>query len=275
MKKIALLIDLENVSPQIIDQVMTKLTPLGSVQIKRAYADCSKASCQLLNWKEICLKYNIEIVHHFACKPNKNSSDILLAIDAIDIFHQYDIDLFCIVSSDSDFSSLVQRLKSHQREVIAMGSNPPNDSYTLLFEQFYQLSPEPESKPEPTPQPKAQPAKPPFFKQALSKLSKLLRPTKPKMQAAEPKKIASVPQPTSLNQEQQMIKMAFHKSKKTSAGYAPQVNFASSLTPDDRQFILQKYGTFAKFVRESPYLTTKPQPNSPTQFLIKPNLSGN
>lgn len=277
MNSIALLIDLENISPQIIDQVFETLTPLGTIKIKRAYGDFSKSSSQLLKWKSLCLTHNIEIIHHFSCKPNKNSSDILLAIDAMDILHHHHIDTFCIVSSDSDFSSLVQRLKRNQCNVIGIGSNQPNESYTLIFDDFYQISPEPLPQLQKQPEPEqTRPARS-FLSNKFNRLIKFFYAKSPESIKPKAKVIgAEKPQTPSttapLTQEQQLIKTAYKKAKKNAEGYVMQSIFASALTVEQRNFIKNHYKTFGRFVVESPYLSIKVINNCQSQHWIKPNF---
>ena len=149
MATVAILIDAENVSADFVPHIFKKLSQSHQMILKRAYGDFSKN--QLQKWKEIAFKHHIETIHRFSC--NKNSSDIMLVIDAMDILYQQKIDTFCLFSSDSDFSSLVLRLKQAQKQVIGIGKQSANPSYKSLFDQFIPID-EPksiESKPISTP----------------------------------------------------------------------------------------------------------------------------
>ena len=116
--QIAVLIDFENVGLNSIQGLFDQLSDLGRVIVKRAYADWSSAGKQ----RDQVLELGIEAVHHFhAAKVAKNSSDISLAIDAVDLLYRSPVDTFVIVSADSDFVTLVSKLRSAGKTVIGAG----------------------------------------------------------------------------------------------------------------------------------------------------------
>ena len=116
--QIAVLIDYENVGLNSIRGLFDQLSDLGRVIVKRAYADWSSAGKQ----RDYVLELGIEAVHHFhAAKVAKNSSDISLAIDAVDLLYRSPVDTFVIVSADSDFVTLVSKLRSAGKTVIGAG----------------------------------------------------------------------------------------------------------------------------------------------------------
>ena len=116
--QIAVLIDFENVGLGSIQGLFDQLSDLGRIIVKRAYADWSSAGKQ----RDQVLELGIEAVHHFhAAKVAKNSSDISLAIDAIDLLYRSPVDTFVVVSADSDFVTLVSKLRSAGKTVIGAG----------------------------------------------------------------------------------------------------------------------------------------------------------
>jgi hypothetical protein len=91
---------------------------MGRIIVKRAYADWSVERSK----RDQLLELGIEAVHHFrSTKSGKNSSDIKLAIDAVDLLHSADLDTFVIVSSDSDFVPLVSKLRAAGKSVVGAG----------------------------------------------------------------------------------------------------------------------------------------------------------
>lgn len=115
---VAVLIDYENVGLDSIQDLLDQLSNVGRVIIKRAYADWSSQRGK----RDQLLELGIEAIHHFrSTKSGKNSSDIRLAIDAVDLLHEAPIDTFVIVSSDSDFVPLVSKLRAAGKSVIAAG----------------------------------------------------------------------------------------------------------------------------------------------------------
>lgn len=117
-QQIAVLIDYENVGLNSIQWLFDQISDIGRIVVKRAYADWSTASSR----RNQLLELGIEPIHLFHSAPSgKNSSDIRLAIDAIELLYQSPVDTFVIVSSDSDFVPLVSKLRSAGKTVIGAG----------------------------------------------------------------------------------------------------------------------------------------------------------
>ena len=116
--QIAVLIDYENVGLGSMQYLFDQLSDVGRVIVKRAYADWSAGG----KHREQVLELGIEAVHHFrAAGSAKNSSDISLAVDAVELLHTSPVDTFVIVSADSDFVSLVSKLRAAGKTVIGAG----------------------------------------------------------------------------------------------------------------------------------------------------------
>jgi uncharacterized protein (TIGR00288 family) len=117
-ENVAVLVDYENVGLESMESLLDQLSDVGRVIIKRAYADWSVHR----NKRDQLLEYGIEASHHFrSTKQSKNSSDISLTIDAIDLLYSAPVDVFVIVSSDSDFVPLVNKLRSAGKSAIGAG----------------------------------------------------------------------------------------------------------------------------------------------------------
>lgn len=116
--QLAVLIDFENVGLDHIRPLLDQLSDLGRVIIRRAYADWSKAASK----RDQLLQLGMEPIHVFRSSVSgKNSSDIRLAIDAVELLYRSPVDTFVIVSSDSDFVPLVTALRSAGKTVIGAG----------------------------------------------------------------------------------------------------------------------------------------------------------
>lgn len=120
LKNIALLIDADNTSPRGIDPVLTVMAELGQVNIKRAYGNFAKNNLQ--NWDKITHRYGIRPQQQFDLTAGKNATDMAMTIDAIDLLYQGKVDGFGIMSSDSDFTPLVTRLRQDGLIVYGFGS---------------------------------------------------------------------------------------------------------------------------------------------------------
>ncbi len=117
-RQLAVLIDFENTGLKSIQWLFDQVADIGRIIVKRAYADWSVAS----NKRDELLELGIEAVHLFhSGGGSKNSSDIRLAIDAVELLHQSPVDTFVIVSSDSDFVPLVIKLRAAGKMVIGAG----------------------------------------------------------------------------------------------------------------------------------------------------------
>ncbi|CCV64136.1 conserved hypothetical protein [Alteracholeplasma palmae J233] len=136
--KIALLIDADNISASYLDIIMNEANKHGKITYTRIYGDWSEE--RLKAWKEHANKYSLTYVQQYANLSNKgNVSDFTLVIDAMDILYSNKADAFCIVSSDSDFTKLVIRLKEDNMYVIGMGESKTPEVLVNSFERFYYL----------------------------------------------------------------------------------------------------------------------------------------
>ncbi len=101
--------------------------------IKRAYVSTN----QFNRWAEITEKHQIKIIHHHNATNGKNATDIVLVIDAMDLLHDKKdkLDGFCIVSSDSDFTPLVKRMKEEGLVMLGVGSEK-SQSFKEVCDEF-------------------------------------------------------------------------------------------------------------------------------------------
>lgn len=119
--RIALLIDADNVSAKYIKPIMDELSKYGNITYKRIYGDWT--SPYNLSWKEMLLQNNITPIQQFSYTYGKNATDSAMIIDAMDILYTSQLEGFCLVSSDSDFTKLASRLRESGKMVIGMGED--------------------------------------------------------------------------------------------------------------------------------------------------------
>lgn len=156
--KIAMLIDADNVSHRNIKEMTDELARFGNLTIKRIYGDFTKPSMN--GWKDVLLENAINPIQQYNYTTGKNATDSSMIIDAMDILYSNQVDIFCLVSSDSDFTRLAMRLREAGKEVIGMGmKQTPKPfiaacnkfiylevlSFSLEPEQIKTISPEPAS----------------------------------------------------------------------------------------------------------------------------------
>ena len=134
LKTIALLIDADNASHNGIDPVLTVLAELGQVNIRRAYGNWAKPA--LSNWNKITHRYGLQPMQQFDLTKGKNATDIAMAIDAIDLLNAGKVDGFGIMSSDSDFTPLVTRLRQDGLIVYGFGSAKAPDAFKTACTRY-------------------------------------------------------------------------------------------------------------------------------------------
>ena len=130
----ALLIDADNVSAKYIKPILTELSRYGNITYKRIYGDWT--STQHSSWKDELLKNSITPIQQFSYTQGKNATDSAMIIDAMDILYANAVDGFCIVSSDSDFTRLVSRLRESGKTVIGMGENKTPEPFRKACDKF-------------------------------------------------------------------------------------------------------------------------------------------
>ncbi|MFC2068630.1 NYN domain-containing protein [Chloroflexota bacterium] len=117
-RQIAVLIDLENISLNSIQWLFDQISDVGRIIVKKAYADWALGA----NKRDQLLELGIEAIPLVrSTSGGKNASDIRLAIDAVDLQFTSPVDTFVIVSSDSDFVPLVNKLRSTGKTVFGAG----------------------------------------------------------------------------------------------------------------------------------------------------------
>lgn len=133
-KKIAVLIDAENVSGKYIKLIFDEVSNYGTVTYKRLYGDFQTASVKA--WMKNLQDYAITPVFQYNYTQGKNASDSALIIDAMDILYSGNVDGFCIVTSDSDFTKLVLRLRESGMTVVGMGERKTPNALVSACEAF-------------------------------------------------------------------------------------------------------------------------------------------
>ncbi len=134
LNNIALLIDADNASHHGIDPVLTVLAELGQVNIRRAYGNWAKPA--LSNWNKITHRYGISPQQQFDLTKGKNATDMAMSIDAIDLLYAGKVDGFGIMSSDSDFTPLVTRLRQDGLIVYGFGSAKAPEAFKTACTRY-------------------------------------------------------------------------------------------------------------------------------------------
>jgi len=118
-KRIALLIDCDNVSHSSIEGVLEELAKYGMVNVRHAHGDWNSPS--LSGWAEQLHPHAIRPMQQFAYTKGKNATDSAMIIDAMDLLYSGNIDAFALMTSDSDFTPLVLRILESGMPVYGFG----------------------------------------------------------------------------------------------------------------------------------------------------------
>jgi len=131
---IALFIDCDNISHKAIEGIINELSKYGVVNIRQAYGNWTKDN--LKNWEDKLLEFAIKPIQQFDYSKNKNATDILMTIDAIDLLHTKDIDAFAFATSDSDFTPVVMRVQNEGIKVFGFGEKKTPKPFMAACSQF-------------------------------------------------------------------------------------------------------------------------------------------
>jgi uncharacterized protein (TIGR00288 family) len=165
---IALLIDADNSPAGKIEEVLGELSKYGVINIRRAYGNWK--SPHLKGWEAVLHEYAIQPMQQFDYSKGKNASDMAMLIDAMDLLYAQHLDGVALVSSDSDFTPLVLRLRANGLQVFGFGEEKTPMPFVNACSHFLYLEnlgcPGPPPLPEkdaeaaksPTPAPAAKPA---------------------------------------------------------------------------------------------------------------------
>ena len=136
-RRIALLIDADNVSHAKIAPMLAELSKYGTANIRRAYGDWGSAG--LKGWKDKLHDFAIRPIQQFSYSTGKNATDIALVIDAMELLYTQKLDAFCIASSDADFTPLVMQLKANGHDVYGFGERKTPDPFVNACTTFLYL----------------------------------------------------------------------------------------------------------------------------------------
>jgi hypothetical protein len=161
--RLAVLIDADNAQPAVIEGLLAETAKYGVASVKRIYGDFT--STRMTQWKQALLKHSINPVQQFAYTSGKNATDSSLIIDAMDLMYTRRFDGVCLVSSDSDFTRLAQRLREEGLTVYGFGERKTPDAFVQACDKFIYVEvlrsevPAPPAPP-PSPKPAKKAAKP-------------------------------------------------------------------------------------------------------------------
>lgn len=133
--RIAVLVDADNVSHKHAKSLMEDVARRGRITHAHLYGNF--ASPKLSGWAPAIQTFAFRAHHHYSvAECGKNSADIALAIDAMDIAHSRQTDQFAVVSNDSDLSPLASRLRRLGFRIYGYGTRNASDALRKSCSEF-------------------------------------------------------------------------------------------------------------------------------------------
>ncbi|MCY4459984.1 MAG: NYN domain-containing protein [Albidovulum sp.] len=133
-KSLAALIDADNTSPRYAQAIFDEIVTLGEANVRRIYGDFSGS--RLSGWNGAIQSLAILQQQQRSNTTGKNASDIALVIDAMDLMIKGTLDGFCLISSDSDFTRLAQRLREEGLVVYGFGEAKTPEAFRNACNRF-------------------------------------------------------------------------------------------------------------------------------------------
>ena len=154
--RVAVLVDCDNTSPDILEYALRVVVQFGRVVVRRGYGNHATLANK---WQEALVRLAFTPCLQYQYAAGKNTSDIALALDAIEDLFDERADTYCLVTSDSDFAYLCRKLRERGATVCIVGEEKTPDALRNASDQFYEYSPpEPDStKAASVPTPKRRP----------------------------------------------------------------------------------------------------------------------
>ena len=169
--RVAVLVDCDNTSPEVLEHALRVVAQFGRVVLRRGYGNHATLANK---WQEALVRLAFTPCLQYQYASGKNTSDIALALDALEALFDDRADTFCLVTSDSDFAYLCRKLRERGATVHIVGEAKSPDALRNASDQFFEWV-KPAGTPEPAPNGAAAAQRPADVK-----------PAAPKAEAAKP-----------------------------------------------------------------------------------------
>lgn len=136
-RRFAVLIDADNISDKYIKVILDEISNDGEATYKRIYGDWTKPA--LAPWKKVLLEHSVTPIQQYGYTTGKNATDSAMIIDAMDILYSGNVEGFCLVTSDSDFTRLASRLRESGMMVVGMGEQKTPKAFISACNKFKYL----------------------------------------------------------------------------------------------------------------------------------------
>lgn len=133
--RVAVLVDCDNTSPEVLEYALRVVAQFGRVVLRRGYGNHATLANK---WQEALVRLAFTPCLQYQYASGKNTSDIALALDAMEALFDHRADTFCVVTSDSDFAYLCRKLRERGATVHIVGEPKTPDALRNASDQFFE-----------------------------------------------------------------------------------------------------------------------------------------
>jgi uncharacterized protein (TIGR00288 family) len=135
--RIAVLVDCDNTQPEVLEHALRVVAQFGRVVVRRGYGNHTTLTNK---WQKALVQLAFTPCLQYQYAAGKNTSDIALALDALEVLFDNRADAFCIVTSDSDFAYLCRKLRERGATVHIVGESKTPLALRNASDQFFEWS---------------------------------------------------------------------------------------------------------------------------------------
>lgn len=135
--RVAVLVDCDNTTPEILEYALRVVAQFGRVVVRRGYGNHTTLANK---WQEALVRLAFTPCLQYQYAAGKNTADIALALDAVEAMFDNRADNFCLVTSDSDFAYLCRKLRERGATVCIVGEAKTPDALRNASDQFFEWS---------------------------------------------------------------------------------------------------------------------------------------
>jgi uncharacterized protein (TIGR00288 family) len=132
--RVAVLVDCDNTSPDILDYALRMCAQFGHVVVRQGYGNHTTLANK---WQDALVRLAFTPCLQYQYAAGKNTADIALALDALELMFDGRVDTFCIVTSDSDFTYLCRKLRARGAKVCIVGQEKTPEALRNAADQFF------------------------------------------------------------------------------------------------------------------------------------------
>jgi len=134
--RVAVLVDCDNTTPDALGYALRAVARFGRIVVRRGYGNHGTLTAK---WREALVDHAFTPHLQFQYAAGKNTADIAMALDALELLFYQRADTFCLVTSDSDFAYLCRKLRERGASVCIVGEQKTPDALRNASDQFFEL----------------------------------------------------------------------------------------------------------------------------------------